>query len=119
MSNQQLQEHWVMLRDQMIHEHHNVAQGRMMSADALTYAGKVFAFFSQKGGRVGLGCRVGREADLAHLQLRDWQHLAPFKTKPPMKDWIVLGAGDLPHWSELARHCLNTARQKQTKQKQD
>lgn len=34
----------------------DIAPGKMMSADALTYKGKVFAFFSTKGGREGLGC---------------------------------------------------------------
>lgn len=84
-----------------------------MSADALTYKGKVFAFLSTKGGRVGMGCRVGRDTDLKRFQLTDWQHLTPFKTKPPMKDWIVVGRGDLDLWGLLAEHCLNSFRNRE------
>ncbi len=82
-----------------------------MSADALTYRSKVFVFFSTKGGRVGLGGRIGREIDPATLGLRDWQHLAPFKTKPPMKDWIVAGIGDVDEWMPLTLFCLDKCRE--------
>ena len=108
-----LQSHWTALCERMLSVHNDVAPGKMMSADALTWGGKVFVFFTTKGGRVGLGCRVGRDLDLSPYDLSDWQHLAPFKTKPPMKDWIVLGAGDLARWSEFADLCLERARQKE------
>ncbi|MEZ5912064.1 MAG: hypothetical protein R3D84_07430 [Paracoccaceae bacterium] len=80
----------------------DTARGKMMSADAVTRQGKVFAFHSTKGGRPGLGVRLGRQTDFAALGLCDWQHLAPFRTKPPMKDWIVAGAGDAERWNDLA-----------------
>jgi hypothetical protein len=101
---------WAALRDRMLTMHPDIDQGRMMSADALTYKGKVFAFFSTKGGREGLGCRVGRATDLSQFNLTDWQHLAPFKSKPPMKDWIVIGPGNKELWGVLADHCLSTFR---------
>ena len=104
-----LHTYWTTLSHQMCARHAGVEQGRMMSAEALTWQGKVFAFYSTKGGRVGLGCRIGREFDLSWLGLTDWQHLAPFKTKPPMKDWIVVGAGDQHRWQELADTCLKLA----------
>lgn len=106
-------ESWVNLRDRMLFTHPNVSRGKMMSADALTFGGKVFAFYSTKGGRVGLGCRIGREADSSQFELTDWQHLAPFKSKPPMKDWIVIGVGDIDRWGAVAEHCLNTFRNKE------
>lgn len=107
-----LQQRWAELRDGILRSHPDVAQGQMMSADALTHGGKVFVFFSTKGGRVGLGCRVGRNTDIAGSNLQDWQHLAPFKSKPPMKDWIVLGEGDLSKWEEVSNLCLSLARTK-------
>ncbi|MEM6914766.1 MAG: hypothetical protein AAF511_12395 [Pseudomonadota bacterium] len=107
-----LKQQWQFLRDRMEGSEPGVSQGRLMSADALTFDGKVFAFFSTKGGRVGLGCRVGRDLDLEALNLSDWQHLAPFKTRPPMKDWIVLGEGDRSRWDELAQLCLTLARER-------
>ncbi len=88
----------------------DIAPGKMMSADALTYKGKVFAFFSTKGGREGLGCRLGRDMNVETLGLQDWQYLAPFKTKPPMKDWIVAGQQDLSLWPKLLELSLNLAR---------
>lgn len=109
-------ESWIALRDRFLETHHDVFQGKMMSADALTHNGSVFAFYSTKGGRVGLGCRVGRETDIGHFNLSDWQHLAPFKNKPPMKDWIVVGLGDLPMWSVLAEHCLHNSREREQAQ---
>ncbi|MEM9717567.1 MAG: hypothetical protein AAF826_13720, partial [Pseudomonadota bacterium] len=82
-----LSEAWLDASAAFLLRNPDVDTGRMMSADALVYKGRVFAFFSTKGGRVGLGCRLGRDYDFDSLDLVDWQHLAPFKTKPPMKDW--------------------------------
>jgi len=105
-------ERWITLRDRLLEVHTDVARGRMMSADAITHGGKVFAFFSEKGGRTGLGCRIGRKTDVQALGLTDWQQLSPFKTKPPMKDWIVLGAGDANRWSVIAELSLDLARKR-------
>ncbi|MEM7644366.1 MAG: hypothetical protein AAF366_17850 [Pseudomonadota bacterium] len=104
---------WTDLADRFTAEQAGVERGRMMSAESLTYGGKVFVFHSTKGGRPGLGCRLDRNFDIASLDLTDWQHLAPFKTRPPMKDWIVAGAGDLPRWPLLAETALTLARARQ------
>ena len=97
---------WHTLRNGLLETRDDIARGKMMSADALTYEGKVFCFYSTKGGRVGLGCRVGRNTDLRIFGLNDWQYLAPFKSKPPMKDWSVIGMGDVSRWREVAEYCL-------------
>ena len=91
--------------------HEGVAHGKMMSADALTWRGKVFAFHSTKGGSIGLGCRLGRTFDIPPLGLTDWQHLAPFKTKPPMKDWIVVGYADRDRWFDIVQAALTVAQE--------
>ena len=101
-----LRNEWVKLADRMTEQEVDIDKGNMMSADALTLNSKVFIFYSKKGGREGLGCRIGRETDIGALGLSDWQYLAPFKSKPPMKDWIVIGAGDVDRWMELASICL-------------
>ncbi len=103
---------WEHLSARMEQLHNDVARGMMMSASALTRGGKVFVFYSAKGGRVGLGCRLGRDFDIESLGLSDWQHLAPFKSKPPMRDWIVAGAGDIEQWDRLADEALEIARGK-------
>ncbi|MEL6201685.1 MAG: hypothetical protein AAFR39_04930 [Pseudomonadota bacterium] len=107
-----IQQNWISLREQLRMEHNDISPGRMMSADALTYRGKVFVFFSEKGGRVGLGCRIDRSTNVASLDLTDWHHLAPFKSKPPMKDWIVIGYGDVSRWKQIAELCLTIAKQR-------
>lgn len=104
-----LKTEWDKLVRAMMAAHSDIESGRMMSADALLCRGKVFVFFSTKGGGIGLGARVGREADVSMLGLSHWQHLAPFKTKPPMKDWIVVGAADQAQWREVADYCYKKA----------
>lgn len=111
----ELTTHWEALVTQMTSAHEGVARGRMMSADALTYGGKVFVFFSSKGGLAGLGCRVGRDTNMGVFGLEDWQHLAPFKTKPPMKDWIVAGGRDVARWADLAKFSLEKAKENKGK----
>lgn len=107
-----LKDRWTELCARRMERSPEIARGRMMSAEALTLGGKVFAFFSTKGGRAGLGVRLGRDYPVEELGLTDWQHLAPFRTKPPMKDWIVAGAADAGRWDELAELALSLAQQR-------
>ena len=104
--DQNLVERWRSLAARYVEMYPGVEHGKMMSAEALTWRGKVFVFLSTKGGRIGLGCRLGRDFNVAALNLDDWQHLAPFKTKPPMKDWIVAGGANLNRWDELTKTAL-------------
>lgn len=97
---------WRQLADNLVASEAGVAHGKMMSSDAITYGGKVFAFYTTKGRFEGLGVRLGRDFDVAGLKLSAWQHLAPFKSKPPMKDWILVGPADRNRWPELARLAL-------------
>ena len=102
--------HWKALRDEMLSRHGDIATGKMMSSEALTFGGKVFAFYSAKGAGVGLGVRLGRDYPFERLPLTTWSHLAPFKTKPPMRDWILVGADDVERWRDLAEEALRVAR---------
>lgn len=103
---QETQQVWERLKLQLLASHSGIELGKMMAADALTVFGKVFAFHSTKGGRPGLGCRIGRDADPGAFGVKDWQYLAPFKTKPPMRDWIVVGISDHEKWPEIAEFCF-------------
>ena len=85
----------------------------MMSAEAVTYRGKVFAFRSTKTGTAGLGVRLGRDFDFPSIPTDEWTHLAPFKTKPPMKDWIIVRDDQARHWPELAGIALTLMRKRQ------
>ncbi|MEO0636820.1 MAG: hypothetical protein AAFY73_09260 [Pseudomonadota bacterium] len=101
---------WERLADELDAEESDVARGRMMSADALTAGGKVFCFYSTKGGAIGLGARLGRDYPFEGLELSEWQHLAPFKTRPPMRDWIVTTHADVDRWPVIALEALRINR---------
>lgn len=101
---------WTFLCARLLDAHGDVVPDKMMSADALTHGGKVFTFFSTKGGGIGLGCRLGRDYPFDTLPTQNWQFLAPFKTKPPMKDWIVCTMDAAEHWDFLADEALRLAR---------
>ncbi len=103
---------WEALACDLIANEHDVERGRMLSADAVTYRGKVFAFRSTKAGGAGLGVRLGRDYDFSSLPTDQWTYLAPFKTKPPMKDWIMVSDAHIGHWSELASIALKLMREK-------
>ncbi len=103
---------WTHLAERLVDAHQDVAHGRMMSAPAVTCGGKVFAFYSGKEGMQGLGIRLGRDYDIDSLGLTDWAYLAPFKTKPPMKDWIIVGSGQADRWADLSEIALDLMRKK-------
>jgi len=102
---------WERLKLRLLADHSDIEIGKMMSAEALTHRGKVFVFHSTKGGRAGLGARIGRAINPETFGLSDWQYLAPFKTKPPMKDWIVVGNSDQAIWHKVAEFGLGQMRE--------
>ena len=101
---------WRRLAADLVARERGVEHGRMMSSEAVTLAGKVFAFHTTKGRFEGLGLRLGRDFDVDGLKLASWEHLAPFKSKPPMKDWILVGPEDGDRWPELAAIALGRMR---------
>ena len=103
---------WHQLAERLVASESDVELGRMMSAEAVTCRGKVFAFRSTKTGTAGMGFRLGRDYDFATLPTDQWAHLAPFKTKPPMKDWIIVPDAQAEHWPMLAKSALEIMRGK-------
>ena len=87
-----------------------VEHGRMMSAPALTWGGKVFAFHIIRGKHSAMGFRLGRDFDFSALPTTNWSYLSPFKTKPPMKDWVMLPVEEARHWPALAELALERMR---------
>lgn len=102
--------HWRALADDLIASEPGVERGRMMSSDAVKFGGKVFAFYTNKGRFAGLGVRLGRDVDVFSLKLKAWEYLAPFKSKPPMMDWILIDGQDRLRWPEMARFALTVMR---------
>ena len=101
---------WHRLAETLVQTEDGVAHGRMMSSPAVTYNGKVFAFYCDTDFLRGLGVRLGRDHDMAAEGLTEWQVLSPFKTKPPLKDWFVISPADRAHWARLARLALAAMR---------
>jgi hypothetical protein len=87
----------------MTAEHEGVAPGRMRARKAITYKGKVFAFY---GGDGEMGFRLGKAFDPDAAGLVDWRYLSPFKTKPPLKGWIWVKSAQSERWSALAEQAL-------------
>ena len=101
---------WHRIADGLVHGEADVEYGRMMSSPAVTLGGKVFAFYCANNLMTGIGARLGRDFDVDGLGLTDWSVLSPFKSKPPLKDWIVVGPADMARWSEVARLALKQMR---------
>ena len=95
------------IADEMVARHDDVEPGRMMSHPAIACRGKVFAF---KGSRDDMVFRLGAGFDPAELGITTFELLAPFKTKPPMKDWFRIAASDADAWPGLAERALETMR---------
>lgn len=97
------------ISDAMVAAEDGVDHGRMMSHPAIAYRGKVFAFLGSRGDMV---FRLGAGADPTDLGVATYELLAPFKTKPPMKDWFRIASGDADTWPDLARRALSRMREK-------
>lgn len=91
--------------DQLVEEYtqkEGVTIGKMMSAPALQYRGKVFAFF-HKG---AMTFKLGKQFDPEAFGLREWSYLSPFKNKPPMRGWLVVQAQEKDQWPYLTELAL-------------
>jgi hypothetical protein len=80
----------------------DVILGKMMSAPALKYRNKVFAFYYKKE----MGFRLGPKFDPEKFGLKIAKPLSPFKTKPPLEGWFVIEAGDSRVWGILTEKAL-------------
>ena len=97
-----LENQWQALADSLIEKYEDVTWGKMMSAPALQYNGKVFAFF-YKG---VMTFKLGKGYDIEQHGIHEYEHLAPFKAKPPMTAWFIVD--DATHWQTLATIALET-----------
>jgi hypothetical protein len=84
-------------------ENDAVTFGHMMSAPALQWQSKVFAFYYGKQ----MVFRLGREFVPEQHGIEHYRLLSPFKTKPPMVDWFEIPFTDHQRWEELARRALH------------
>lgn len=78
-------------------ERNEVHEGKMMSSRGLQYKGKNFLFNWNEN----MCFRLGRDFDPGSEGIHHYSLLNPFKTKPPLKDWLVLSS-DFEKWPLLA-----------------
>lgn len=76
-----------------------------MSSDGLKVKDKVVLFFWQDT----LILKLGREYDLTAFGINEKRYLSPFKNKPPMYDWLMIGGEYLDQWKILAKEALRIA----------
>lgn len=101
-----IEQKYARLAEKFVMVHDGVEHGNMMRTPVLTWGGKVFAFHSARGKQAGMGFRLGRDYDFSSLPTENWAHLAPFKTKPPMKDWVLLPPSEADHWPAMTLTAL-------------
>ncbi len=82
--------------------HGDVAHGKMMSSPGLKCNNRVFAFEMKDG----MGFRLGPDFDPDAAGLQSARPLSPFKTKPPLKGWYIVGEAEQSRWEELAGQAL-------------
>lgn len=88
------------IRNRLVDAHEHVANGKMMSSEAITYKKKVFAFFYDDA----MCFKLGRNFDLAGYGIEEYSVLSPFKNKAPMLDWIIIP--NSVQWDTLAEQAL-------------
>lgn len=76
----------------------DVTEGKMMSSVGIQFKGKNFAFY-RDGTMV---FKLGRDFDPASEGIHQYELLSPFKSKPPLKDWFVIGNTSSDKWPLLA-----------------
>ena len=76
--------------------------GKMMSSEAITYKGKVFAFFSRKKKMV---FKLGKdfEPELTEIEMAVFN---PFKKRAPLNGWFEVSYTEKEQWETLAQKAL-------------
>lgn len=96
------------LFDKLIAENGDVDPGLMMREPALKYKSKVFAFYY--AGENGMCFKLGKGYDIESHGIADSGFLSPFKNKPPMFAWFIVGVQHILLWEELTYVALAAMR---------
>lgn len=76
-----------------------VNEGTMMGLPGIQYKGKNFAFLYKNG---NMCFRLGKDFEPTSEGIHEFSLLNPFKNKPPMKDWFIIGPDYANKWTDLA-----------------
>ncbi|WP_149304491.1 hypothetical protein [Pareuzebyella sediminis] len=79
-----------------------IRTGKMMRSEAITYQGKVFAFFSRKKRMV---FKLGKEFDPDSLGI-DIQVFNPFKNRGALHGWFEVPFTGKEQWEPLTKRAL-------------
>ena len=98
-----LEAHFMALVNKFSSSDPDIILGKMMSSPGLKYRDKVFAFFHKEE----MGFRLGPGFDPVKFGLLQARPLSPFKTKPPLKGWFIVGAEEQRFWETLTIMALD------------
>ena len=90
------------LADALASAHPDVERGKMMSSPGIKCRDKVFAFYYKDA----MCFRLGKGFDIESHGVKTVRWLNPFKSKPPMKAWFVVGEEEQELWEALAGEAL-------------
>ena len=91
------------IRDHFCLKDTQIEAGKMMSSEAITYQGKVFAFFSRKKKMV---FKLGKSFDPDAFGI-EIQTFNPFKKRPPLYGWFEVPYTEKEQWQPLTQKALN------------
>ena len=95
------------IRKEMCATHNGVNMGKMMRSEAITYRGKVFAFFSMKRRMV---FRLGKELP-PEIQKLELSTFNPFKKRGPLNGWYESPYEQNAYWQSLSIAALNRTKE--------
>jgi len=92
------------IRDQFCLKDPKIEKGKMMSSEAISYNGKVFAFFSRNRKMV---FKLGKSFEPENLTI-EINVFNPFKKRGPLNGWFEVPFTEKEHWKPLTQKALET-----------
>ena len=90
------------IRDRFCLKNEDINSGKMMSSEAITYKGKVFAFFSKKQKMV---FKLAKEFDPDNFGI-EITVFNPFKNRAPLNGWFEVPFTEKEQWEPLTEKAL-------------
>lgn len=90
------------IRTQLCLSDSRIREGKMMSSEAITFDGKVFAFFSRKNKMV---FKLGKDFDPDQAG-NDIAVFNPFTNRAPLNGWFEIPYTEKELWTPMAENAL-------------
>jgi len=101
------EEYFNELRTKFTNKESFIEIGKMMSSEAITYKGKVFAFFSRKKKMV---FKLGKDFNPNEIDTKI-QVFNPFKKRGPLNGWFEIPFSKKELWKPFTEKALNIIKQ--------